>query len=90
MPLKRTLSFKDAFSASGRIAVTRESFGDGVAYLGFFNHERQGWRPWSSMAMRLVDEGDKVLIFLDLMTGKWAASAAEMELAIPTDGSEHT
>jgi len=90
LPLERPLSFKDAFSVSGKIAATRHPTGGGVSYLGFFNHERQGWRPWSSMAMRLVDEGDKVLIFLDLMTGKWAASAAEMELAIPTDGSEHT
>jgi len=90
MPLSRPLSFKDAFSASGKIAVTRDSFGKGVAYLGFFNHERQGWRPWSSLAMRLVDKGDKAFIYVDYMTGQWAAGAAEMELAIPTDGSEHT
>ncbi len=91
MPLKQPLSFKDAFSASGKIAVTRRAAGrEGVAYLGFFNHERQGWRPWSSMVMRLMDDGDTAGIFLDYMTGKWEAGAAEMELAIPADGSEHT
>jgi len=90
MPLERTLSFQDAFSATGKIVATHDPNGGGVAYLGFFNHERQGWRPWSSMAMRLVNEGDKMLIFLDLMTAKWAASAAEMEVSVPTDGSKHT
>jgi len=90
MPLERTLSFQDAFSASGKIAVTRESFSRGTAYLGFFNHERQGWRPWSSMAMRLVNVGEKAFIYVDYMTGKWNAGAAEMELEIPIDGSEHT
>ncbi len=90
MALERTLSFKDAFSASGKIAVTREPIGGGVAYLGFFNHERQGWRPWSSMAIRLANEGDRTLFLVDFMTAKWAAGAAEMELGIPTDGSEHT
>jgi len=90
MPLKPPLSFKDGFSASGKISVTRESFEKGIAYLGFFNHERQGWRPWSSMALRLVNAGDKAFIYVDYMTGKWNAGAAEMELTIPTDGSEHT
>ena len=54
MPLATPLSFQDAFSASGKITASRDKTGGGVAYLGFFNHERQGWRPWSSMAMRLV------------------------------------
>jgi len=90
MPLAKPLSFQDAFSASGKITASRDKTGGGVAYLGFFNHERQGWRPWSSMAIRLVNEGDKILVFLDYMTGKWAVGAAEMELSIPTDGSEHT
>ncbi len=58
MPLERPLSFRDAFSASGKITATRDPSGEGTAYLGFFNHERQGWRPWSSMAMRVVNDGD--------------------------------
>ncbi len=90
MPLERPLSFQDAFSASGKIAATPSSVPKGVAYLGFFNHERQGWRPWSSMVMRVVNAGDKAYIYMDYMTGKWSAGAAEMELTIPTDGSEHT
>lgn len=91
MPLERALSFKDAFTVSGKIVATRDPSGKGTAYLGFFNHERQGWRPWSTMAMRLVNKGDdKVLIYMDYMTGKWNAGAAEMELSIATDGSEHT
>jgi hypothetical protein len=59
MPLPRPLSFKDKFSASGKIAVMPEPHSGGVAYLGFFNHERQGWRPWNSMAIRLVHLGSR-------------------------------
>ena len=90
MPLERTLTFKDAFSASGKISATPDPVGKGTAYLGFFNHERQGWRPWSTMVLRFVHKGDKLLIYMDVMSGKWNATAAEMDLSIPTDGSEHT
>ncbi len=90
MPLDRPLSFKDAFSASGKMTVTQDSTRRGVVYLGFFNHERQGWRPWSTMVMRVVSAENKSLIYMDYMTGQWNAGAAEMELSIPTDGSEHT
>ena len=88
MRLDRALSFKDALAASGKITVPTNP-GKGTAYLGFFNHERQGWRPWSSMAMRLHHEGKKVLVFTDYMTGIWNAGAAEMELEVPADGAEH-
>lgn len=90
MPLDKPLSFKDAFSASGKIAVSPNADGGGVSYLGFFNHERQGWRPWSSMAIRISYDGNNAAFFLDFMTAKWAAGAAEMNLTIPADGSQHT
>lgn len=62
----------------------------GVAYLGFFNHERQGWRPWSTMAMRVVSHRDKTHLYIDYTSGLWNAGAAETEIEFPTDGSEHT
>ncbi len=49
IPIGSSLSFKEAFSASGRISVIapeKEGFG---FYLGFFNSERDGWRLWSSV-----------------------------------------
>src|SRR5688572_22685598 len=52
MPLGRPLSFKDPFSASGRIAIRGIA---GTGYIGFFNSTRQEWRPWSSIEMRLSD-----------------------------------
>src|SRR5262245_20424388 len=48
LPFGKPITFDDAFSASGKIAVM--SGPNGVAYLGCFNHERQEWRPWNSMA----------------------------------------
>jgi hypothetical protein len=90
MALEQPLSFKDAFSASGKISSVPAPEKGGVAYLGFFNHERQGWRPWASMAMRLKNAKTHTLIYLDYKTGQWNAGAAEMEYGIPTDGTEHT
>ena len=62
LPLNRPLNFNDKFSFSCRIAFTPQSgegpkdaiIGKGAAYLGFFNHELQGWRVWNSMAVRLT------------------------------------
>jgi len=91
MPLEKPLSFHDAFSASGKIAVNSKTSDFRTAvYLGFFNHERQGWRPWASMALRVVNGGRRTFFFVDYMTGLWNAGAAETELTIPSDGSEHT
>src|SRR5689334_19241185 len=41
-------SFDDKLSASGQIAVKPANRVDGF-YFGFFNAQRQEWRPWSSM-----------------------------------------
>jgi hypothetical protein len=91
MPLERPLSFKDKFSASGKIAAMPGSVSKrGVAYLGFFNHERQGWRPWSTMAIRVVSTADTTKLYIDYTSGLWNAGAAETEIEFPTDGSEHT
>jgi hypothetical protein len=89
MPVDPPLSFQEGFSASGRIAVMPGG-GGGTAYLGFFNHERQGFRPWSSVVMRVRHMGERAFIYIDYTTATWMAGAAEMELEIPTDGSEHT
>ncbi len=90
MRLDRPLSFKDKFSASGKIATMPGSvLKRGVAYLGFFNHERQGWRPWSTMAIRVVSHPDTTQLYIDYTSGLWNAGAAETEIAFPADGSEH-
>src|SRR5262245_54908909 len=52
MPLGRPVSFKDKFSASGRMAIRGIQ---GTGYIGFFNSTRQEWRPWSSIEIRLSD-----------------------------------
>src|SRR5688572_18170517 len=58
LPLDKALSYDDRFSFECTIAflpVEKElspkaSNNAGNAYIGFFNHERQGYRPWSSAA----------------------------------------
>ncbi len=98
MPMGRSLNFKDAFSASGRIAVmpggksgsTHGAASGGSAYIGFFNAARQEWRPWSSLALRISPEGDNVTLGVDYMTARWNAGGCETDVLLPKDGKPHT
>jgi hypothetical protein len=71
-------SFNDALSASGTIMLDPR-LQRGGAYFGFFNHARQEWRPWSSIAARVGDAGrepDGSLtadFTLDYMSTGWKA-----------------
>jgi hypothetical protein len=89
LPLGKPLSFKDAFSASGKVTLMpcEES---GGAYIGFFNHERQEWRPWSSMVWRIGDYPRGGEIHMDYMTATWLANGYRLPVILPADGKPHT
>lgn len=91
LPLNRPLSFKDKFAFACRVAFMPDS-GAGAAYLGFYNHEMQGWRVWNSMALRLGGESSgQAAIGVDAMTALWHACGwAEGFLHVPADGKPHT
>jgi hypothetical protein len=92
LPINRPLSFKDKFSFSCRIACMPDA-GNGAAYLGFFNHELQGWRVWNSMALRLTAGkiAGHAIIGADAMTALWhAAGGSEGFIHVPADGRPHT
>src|SRR5690349_8662485 len=76
IPFNKPLSFNDKFSFSCRIAFMPQSDKAGAAYLGFFNHELQGWRVWNSMAVRLT--GGKIkgsaVLGADSMNALWHAT----------------
>jgi len=85
------LSFKDRFSASGKIvliAPPEEAVG---FYVGFFGSERQGWRVWSSCGFRIgkVENGE-AYIHLDYKTGRAKGAVLEPDIQIPCDGSVHS
>lgn len=90
MPLNRPLSFKDKFSFSCRIAFMPTG-GAAAAYLGFFNHQLQGWRVWNSMAVRLGGEsGGTAAIGVDSATADWKpCGGAEGYPHVPADGKPH-
>jgi hypothetical protein len=90
MPLG-PLSFKDTLSASGKIAVIApEKEGVGF-YIGFFNHERQGWRVWSSCGFRMSPAKMGYARFhLDYKTGGGKGALLNPDLVIPCDGSVHS
>jgi hypothetical protein len=101
LALGRPLSFNDKFSFACRIAFVPRSGaspkdvigGTGAAYLGFFNHELQGWRPWNSMAVRLTGGkvAGKAVIGADAMTALWhACGGSEGFIDVPADGKPHT
>jgi hypothetical protein len=84
-------SFKDRFSASGKIvliAPPEEAVG---FYVGFFGSERQGWRVWSSCGFRIGDVIDgRAYIHLDYKTGRAKGAVLEPDFQIPCDGSVHS
>jgi len=91
MSLGKPLTFKDTFSASGKISVkepSKEGFG---FYFGFFGSERQGWRVWSSCGVRIGKmRGGKARFHLDYKTGQASGAILNPDLEIPGDGSVHT
>lgn len=89
LPFGKPLSLMDPMSASGTIAVMTSETG-GVGYLGFFNHQRQEWRPWSSLALRILNDGKgKAWIIVDCMSGEWGAAGFETDISFPANGSVH-
>lgn len=83
MPIGKPLSFKDSFSASGRLAVMPPKMGG--AYFGFFSSERQGWRSWSSLGVSLGNRCQA-----DYRTGTYKMGGCDSLVPLPADGSRHT
>ena len=88
MPLGKPLSFEEAFSASGRLAIANLGL-RGVGYFGFFNAMRHEWRPWSSMAIRIWEEDMEGQLMVDWMAGNWSAGGFDTDIFVPHDGSVH-
>ena len=89
MPLGKPLTFKDAFSASGRVTLMPIDK-TGGAYIGFFNHARQEWRPWNAAVWRLGDYPHGAEIHVDYMTATWRALGLRTAIILPADGKPHT
>jgi len=83
-------SFKDKFSASGKLAlIAPENEGEGF-YIGFFNDERQGWRVWSSFGFRTgAVKMNHARFHLDYKTGTNKGAILNPDIIIPCDGSVH-
>jgi len=88
LPFGRPFSFNDRLSASGQIAFDRKDL-RGSAYIGFFNHNRQEWRPWSSLAIRLSMADNNITMGIDYMSSQWGGQGYETDINIPADGSAH-
>src|SRR5262245_7233221 len=89
LPLGKPLSFDDAISASGKLALRHIGL-RGVGYVGFFNSRRHTWRVWSSMAFRVWEEDGLGQVMVDWMSSDWQARGAETAMLLPPDGRAHT
>ena len=89
LPFGKPFTFNDAFSASGRIAVMPgETRGNG--YIAFFNEKLQGWRPWSSVAIRLTTQEDgNMSMGVDYMGSNWGGLGMETDIVVPKDGKSY-
>ncbi len=83
-------SFKDKFSASGKLSlIAPEKEGVGF-YIGFFNDERQGWRVWSSVGFRMGPvKMNHVKFHVDYKTGRNKGAILNPEFIIACDGTPH-
>ena len=95
MPIGRPLTFNDAFSAAGRIVFRRIGEGavgeTGAAYIGFFNSAQQGWRPWSSVALRMFGKTDDTAgVQVDYMTSLWGGYGDELTTRLEGLNVPHT
>ena len=89
MPLGRPLTLNDRISAEGTVTLMpREK--QGGAYIGFFNHQRQEWRPWNSIAWRIGDYPLDGEIHVDYMAANWMANGIRLPDLLPGDGKPHT
>ena len=88
MPIGKPLSFKDSFSASGRVVVMPGE-AHGSFYFGFFNAERPGWRCWSSLAICLMQPGNRDCR-VDYKTGTGRSYLYDYIGVIQPDGKPHT
>lgn len=89
MPIGKPLTFKDKISASGKLSISAIDH-RGTVYIGFFNSERQEWRPLSSMAFRFTEEDRVAQAVFDFMTADWQACGFETDVMIHPDKSVHT
>lgn len=88
MPLGRPLTFDDAMSASGTLAIDHIGL-RGVGYIGFFNAGRHTWRVWNSMAFRIWEEDGLGQVMFDWMSADWKARGAETAILLKDDGTPH-
>lgn len=93
MPFGRPMTFEKSLSASGKITVMPcgKDRLKGAAYIGFFNSTRQGWRPWSSMAIRITRQYSQEVTFgIDSMSALWNGHGYETDIVVPADGKVHS
>lgn len=82
----RTLRHR--LEASGTLSVVASSKSGGL-FFGWFNSERQGWRPVNFLGFRLDARGDKVGVYVDYTTGTFKAGGVNTKHRLPIDGSRH-
>jgi len=66
----------DTLDASGRIVLVKDM--DGGCFIGWFNHRRQGWRPFSFLGFRL----DGRNVYLCYTTRTWRAQGLGTEVSL--------
>jgi hypothetical protein len=87
----KPLTFEDTLQASGTVAVTQSETGFGwqtgsTVFVGFFNHQEQGWRPVNFIGFRLethTDTDSKKLekrpaVEISYGTSRWAAGGVHV------------
>lgn len=87
MPITPT-TFDDPLEVTGMVTLMPNHKVGGM-YFGWFNQERQRWRPWSSIVFRLGDYYDAAEVQIDYMASNWQACGMRTNTYVPADGKPH-
>ncbi|MBI5684473.1 MAG: WD40 repeat domain-containing protein [Verrucomicrobia bacterium] len=79
-------TLNDKLTASGSFTLPPQRM-EGTFHFGWFNSQRQGWRPWSALGFRVLTKGT---IALDYCTQTWQAGGLFTPLEVKPDGVKHS
>ena len=82
-----TLTLNDSLVASGTFSLANSD--DGVVSIGWFNSERQGWRPVNFLGFRFDGQTNSAIMHVDYTTKTWRAGGLGTRVKILADSSKH-
>lgn len=82
-------SFRQPLVAAGSFALIAGSQSSADVFFGWFNSDRQGWRPANFLGFRIDATDKQAHVFVDYTTATFKAGSLDTKLTIPVNGEKH-